>query len=41
MKVFRHLADSRNVAICVVTPDTRWMTYFDSTLELQDGRAPS
>jgi putative ABC transport system ATP-binding protein len=39
MKVFRDLADSRNVAICVVTHDTRWMTYFDSTLELQDGRA--
>lgn len=39
MKVFRQLADSRNVAICVVTHDTRWMTYFDSTLELEDGRA--
>jgi putative ABC transport system ATP-binding protein len=39
MKVFRHLADNRNVAICVVTHDTRWTSYFDSMLELQDGRA--
>lgn len=39
MKVFRDLADSGDVAICVVTHDTRWMSYFDATLELQDGRA--
>ncbi|RWL84275.1 MAG: ABC transporter ATP-binding protein [Mesorhizobium sp.] len=39
MKVFRHLADSRQVAICVVTHDVRWIGYFDSKLELEDGRA--
>ncbi|MDQ0394908.1 ABC transporter ATP-binding protein [Labrys monachus] len=39
MKVFRALADSRNVALCVVTHDTRWMKYFDTMLELEDGRA--
>ena len=38
-KVFRHLADNRNVAVCVVTHDARWEDYFDSMLELEDGRA--
>ena len=38
MKVFRHLADNRNVAVCVVTHDLRWKNYFDSMLELEDGR---
>ncbi len=38
MQVFRQLATTRKVAICVVTHDTRWMPYFDSMLELEDGR---
>ncbi|MGE0279348.1 MAG: ABC transporter ATP-binding protein [Rhizobiaceae bacterium] len=41
MKLFRGLADTQGVAVCVVTHDHRWLDLFDVVLELEDGRAVS
>jgi putative ABC transport system ATP-binding protein len=38
MKLFRELADKRNVAVCVVTHDPRWSPFFDRIARLSDGR---
>jgi putative ABC transport system ATP-binding protein len=38
MTLLRQLADSRKVAVCVVTHDPRWFTFFDQTIRLSDGR---
>jgi putative ABC transport system ATP-binding protein len=38
MRLFRELADERQVAVCVVTHDPRWVEFFDRTVQLHDGR---
>jgi putative ABC transport system ATP-binding protein len=38
MELFSDLAKRQQVAICVVTHDARWNRFFDTMLELEDGR---
>lgn len=37
VSLFRELAKERQVAVCVVTHDTRWVRLFDDVLYLEDG----
>jgi putative ABC transport system ATP-binding protein len=37
MTLFRKLAVSQGMAVCVVTHDPRWLELFDSVIEMQDG----
>lgn len=38
MELFSELSSKNGVAICVVTHDARWIRFFDTLLELEDGR---